>query len=70
LCKDMKTGNVHFVGWSWALRCNDMNLRFHLRICSFAIVHVLSIYRNLADIWFSVKKAKIVLFIRSIEFLK
>ena len=42
LCKDMKTGNVHFVGWSWALRCNDMNLRFHLRICSFAIVHVLS----------------------------
>jgi len=42
LCKDMKTGNMHFVGWSWALRCNDMNLRFHLRICSFAIVHVLS----------------------------
>ncbi len=34
LCKDMKTGNVHFVGWSWALRCNDMNLRFHLRICT------------------------------------
>jgi len=32
LYRDMKIGSVCFVERNWVLRCNDMNLRFHLHI--------------------------------------